>query len=921
MKVLFAVNNENISESIIKKYQQEYKEIISVKNVYYFNAIIKELQRDKSYDRIVVSEDLQPFSNNNYEQIDKFIFEKMDNISDEATNQSGNDIPIILICTDRREKSDPLLVKLFGIGVYNALLGKDRSITNVCELLARPRSKKEAKVYYRIDPDDVDYKVENEGDVSENEIQNIVNYYKKLGDNQDQYVSSFEHIASQYTDAQLRLIANFLPLKVKAVLEANSLRYQEIVSFGGSPKVKNKKMDNVPMKNTKSVKQEEPKTKDMNLDFIEQNLNKSKITEPVIIPNAINNANVRKIQETPTQMPNQNAQNEQTNINGQIPQNSIRQPQASQMGQNSMQQVSTNQQNNQNRGTQGQSPIQQTPVKIEPEQIQEIDDILDALPTGESTTISEAKEIPNQVQSVEEMSNTKQDIEQMQSVQQEEVAPKRGRGRPKKVQVEPVSDGTPKRGRGRPKKVVEPIQNQQVLENNNVEVATPVNLFELGEEDTNTAQNNDSTNDMVLPGLDDESLFEEIEQNMPEGPVGMIPEVPADEEEYINQFPFGAQENNNQESFNNQNQMPYETVAQGSFEEQANNAMPFGTQEKSQPSFGNNIQQANSYNIAQGNNSYANNMQSNYQDNFGSRAVENTNQMSSNLASLLTNDKKVVAFVGTSKNGTSFLVNNVAELLSQKGINTAVLDLTKNKNAYYIYTENEEEIRKTAYTCIEELRRGNAKGIQVHKNLTVYTTLPGENDDIEDYNHILETLIQNYSLVILDCDFETNYNYFREVQELYLVQSLDVLTIQPLTAFLRNLKAKGALEPEKIRVVLNKVLKLRSISEKTIIGGMAFYNDPAMSFMTELFNKDTVLHCSIPFEEQAYAKYLEGLINCKISLNGYSKNFMAILNNLGDMVYPLINNKGNTKNYNNYNPQNNFSSNMNDTLNKMKNSY
>ena len=70
MKVLFAVNNENISESIIKKYQQEYKEIISVKNVYYFNAIIKELQRDKTYDRIVISEDLQPFSNNNYDTID-----------------------------------------------------------------------------------------------------------------------------------------------------------------------------------------------------------------------------------------------------------------------------------------------------------------------------------------------------------------------------------------------------------------------------------------------------------------------------------------------------------------------------------------------------------------------------------------------------------------------------------------------------------------------------------------------------------------------------------------------------------------------------------------------------------------------------------------------------------------------------------
>lgn len=63
MKVLFAVNNEKVSESIMKKYQAKYKEIISAKNVYYFNAIIKELQKDKSYDRVVISEDLEPYSN------------------------------------------------------------------------------------------------------------------------------------------------------------------------------------------------------------------------------------------------------------------------------------------------------------------------------------------------------------------------------------------------------------------------------------------------------------------------------------------------------------------------------------------------------------------------------------------------------------------------------------------------------------------------------------------------------------------------------------------------------------------------------------------------------------------------------------------------------------------------------------------
>ena len=67
MKVLFAVSNEEVSEAIVKRYQKNYKEIISYKNVYYFNAILKELQKDNTYDRIVVSEDLEPFANNNYD--------------------------------------------------------------------------------------------------------------------------------------------------------------------------------------------------------------------------------------------------------------------------------------------------------------------------------------------------------------------------------------------------------------------------------------------------------------------------------------------------------------------------------------------------------------------------------------------------------------------------------------------------------------------------------------------------------------------------------------------------------------------------------------------------------------------------------------------------------------------------------------
>ena len=75
MKVLFAVNDEKDAESITRMYQKEYKEIISSKTVYYYNAIIKELQKDKTYDRIVISEDLEMFSSDNYQAVDKFIFE------------------------------------------------------------------------------------------------------------------------------------------------------------------------------------------------------------------------------------------------------------------------------------------------------------------------------------------------------------------------------------------------------------------------------------------------------------------------------------------------------------------------------------------------------------------------------------------------------------------------------------------------------------------------------------------------------------------------------------------------------------------------------------------------------------------------------------------------------------------------------
>ena len=808
MKVLFAVGNEKISEAIIKEYQQNYKEIITGKNVYYFNAIQKELQKDKSYDRIIISEDLEAFSNNNYDEIDRFIFGKLDNISDEAANNSGEDIPIILICNDRRNKSETFLVKIFGIGIYNALMGQNRSIAELCKLLNKPRTKKEAKIYYKIESEDVDYKVENEEDVSETEIQNIINHYKKLGKNEEKYIESFNSIATQYTDAQLRLIAQFLPLNVKAVLEARCEKYQKIVSYGSSRSSdgKNKKTQTAyepPSVKVKKIKSNiNDKEENKKIKLIEEQLKKNKLTKPVIIPEEVNVSNVKKVKTKPIE-------------------------------------------------------VQE---KLKKDQLDE----------KEKTSITE------EIKTAKDM---KKEIEE---------TPLRKRGRPKKETIADNSEVEPqiKKKRGRPRKEQSEIDNSDIRDDS--EPKDIVNLFDMDEE----------KEDDILPG------FEDIEETTLPGLDDKLPES-EEIEENDNILP-GLEESNEKGSSLSESNEEQQNILPG-FEEFSK----ISDEDDTVPKF-----------ESLDRNEYTNKVASEQEQKI--EPIKNAD-INMNLSSLLTKDKKIVAFVGTSKNGTSFIVNNIAQLLSEKGIKTAILDLTKNKNAYYVYTDNQEELRQTAISSIPNLINGIVEGIVVNKSLSVFTTLPNENDVINNYSEILETLIKNYSLILLDCDFETNFGYFKEAQEIYLVQSFDVLTIQPLTAFLRDLKAKNILNPEKLRIILNKSLRVRNVTDKLIIGGISVYNDPAMSYMTELFNKDLIKYCSIPFEEQTYSRYLEGLVECKISLKGYSKKFLMYLSKLGNMVYPLINSmpQKSMSNYNNIykNSESKFTNQMNETLNKMKNKY
>ena len=746
MKVLFAVSNEEVSENIVKKYQKEYKEIISYKNVYYFNAILKELQKDKTYDRVVISEDLETFTHNQYDQIDKFIFEKLDSISDEASNYKGDDIPIILICSDRRAKSEQMLVKLFGIGIYNALLGTDRSIEELCKLINKPRLKKEAKVYYKIDTEDVRYAPENENDVSEVELQNILAHYKKLGKNEDKYVESFDNIAEQYNDIQLKIICKFLPLNVRAVLEEKSPKYQKLMAF--NMKVSDDLRKKGPDKEKQGTSQK----------LLVNNDKKEIFSKPVVIPNAVN---------------------------------------------------------------------MEKGVKLSKHKEIEQEDALQQIEREINTYVKRENEFVKQPKSIEQEENKKEIQEELQ----EEQPVKRRRGRPKKNNEE-ILEEQPKKKRGRPRKVTQ---------------EEPVELEE---------KNTEEDEDIVMPG------FEEI--NEPEQEVMMpgFEEVNEPDEDVV--MP-GFEEINEPE--HKKIEESEELMMPGLEETQYQQPIERQTYRQiQQPQMVTPISR-----------------------------IEQTEIADVDISQYLTPDKKIACFVGTSKNGTSFIVNNIAEVLSTYGVSTAILDITQNRNAYYIYTNNEEELRNTAIYSIQNLVNGIAKGVRVNRSLDVYTSLPGENQYISRAGEILETLIKNYSVVLIDCDFQSPISYFSYAQEIYLVQSLDVLTIQPLTAFLRELKAKNVLEESKLRIVLNKFEKLRGVNEKVIIEGMSSYNDPSMSYMVDLFDKNLIRYICIPFDEQVYVKYLQGLIDCKLTLKGYPKNIIQILTELANMIYPIDNGKASGK--------------------------
>ena len=621
MKVLFAVSNEKITEQVVAKYQVMFNELLSYKEVYYYNAIVKELEKNKDYNAIVIDESLESVSN---DKGDQYLLNNLDAITDIAVNNENTQIPIILICKADRQPAEEFLEKIYKIGIFNALILKDRKISKICEYINNPRNKKDAKKYYQINVDDTEVVADTEHDsIAKTELKNILNYYAKLGNDTSKYSETFERIAEQYTDVELVYIIARFPENVKNVLMSENQRFRNLMSIDPS------KLQQMEQAKKQQEMVEKPK--------------------PVV--------------------------HQEENANSFV-----------------------------------QEKLEDINVSIEPKQEENIHIV-----------------------------SNEYDIEE---------------------------------------------KEEQAHENKNV---------------------------AITPNIEPQKV-----------------------------------EVNNSDDFNN----------------------------------------TNNTNVNYTKNQNTNNMNYNYAEQTPTMN-RNMDVQVQNVANQV-NSKNVFSFVGTSKNGTSFLVNSLAILFSSIGINTAIVDLTKNKNDYYMCTNNEDRLREIATLSIIKLEKGIAEGVQINKNLSVYTGLPTNDTNKLNSRAVIDTLKKNHTLILLDCDFETNLEYYTYSNQIFTVQSLDVLTMQPLTIHLKKLKELGIISDSKISIILNKEVPVKGLTKKLMIGGLSMYNSPNMEERVQLFNKDNVKVYSVPFDIQAYQKYLENIVHCKFEITGYPKKFITELQLIAENIYPEI---------------------------------
>ena len=958
MKVLFAVGNDQLSKNIADKYYEKYGEVLEYKNVFFFKALIEEVKKDKTYNRIVINEEIEEYRASDLEQIDRKIFNYIDQITDEIP---GADV--IIICGNRRTKSDTFIKKLFSSGIYNFLIGGDRNVGPLCEILRKPKNKREAKEYLGIDsPFSVEGIDGNDsGDVvDEYQIRSILNFYDGIKNQPEKYVETFDRISEQYSRVQLIIIYNWLPPAVKAAIaQVDRYKYLAAPPSALTPKEPPKQVLSKPQTKPSDNKKKglfgfrknkatPPSSQDAMNAFNEKGKvdlggNDSNNVDPAQAEaerQAIAKAQEEaKRQAELAQKARDDAAAKQEaelaareKVEAEAKQKAYQEEQARLLEQAKKEAMIKEQQANQQAQQDEQARLLEQ-AKREA-----------AIREQQSQQQSQKDEQAKLLEQAKKEAAIREQQSQQQSQKDEqakllEQAKREAAIREQQSQQQAQKDEQAK--------LLEQAKREAIIreqQNNQVKVETPIDKKQDVEVDK-VVQTAKDSNMNIKPNpnapisneieIDVAPIKKEpikVDSNLqepkapvvsPEPPKAPVVEAkpvqPEPQKVPVTQItpprPMGepktvqpvtppvAPQPSRPASINvstpgvpTPEQLAEARIVSNPAKPQSAEAIRMKEEQEKLALEQQKIKEAQEK-LEEDKRKLREEQERLLNAQKGLNAVENTpaaiphyTNTTAVQAPQMPNGtfKKMVVFVGANKAGTTFVANAVAHAMASARIMTSILDMTRDKGMWYIYSQQYSAAQqKKMSDYMQRISDGEEIFIETGNSFLKVYSAPGSITDVRrGYKHknIIDVVRNNSNVVIVDADFTTPIDYFEQASEVYVVQDLDILKMPDTTLFLRELKNRG-MNMKKIKVIFNKYVKTAVLNPKKLVQVMSTYSDPAMTYMESDLLPTKVDYSIIPYNINNYTKYTEALCAGLTNYKGYSSDFLEVINEIVGKIY------------------------------------
>ena len=191
------------AERLVKNALEEQGIIAELMRKHTKLGVRAEVQMNSQIDTLIIVENLETARPYTPDDINELI-------------DIRDDLTIILVIPSER-KGSHYVEQLYVRGMYTAIFDSDSSFFNIAELIKNGRKKKSAKIYYGIDVEPAEIKLEDKGIIDANKAKQVLSYLKN--DIDGEFKDRLEHVHRMLTSSEFISFLRLLPEEVKSEIK------------------------------------------------------------------------------------------------------------------------------------------------------------------------------------------------------------------------------------------------------------------------------------------------------------------------------------------------------------------------------------------------------------------------------------------------------------------------------------------------------------------------------------------------------------------------------------------------------------------------------------------------------------------------------------------------------------------------------